>query len=140
MLEESFWCGNSVYQKEYEEIKHLVPLKGPSETLEGEVLKAVSGYYYDFYNNGFGNDKTVDEQRFLKVFAKKWGLGLREEFKVTTPYVSYKKSLDEVDGEQSKVDEAMETIAETFILEIHKKFKDKDFKLSKNEYDSRNFK
>jgi hypothetical protein len=34
----------------------LVPAMGKCETLEGELLRASSKIYYDFFNNGFGNN------------------------------------------------------------------------------------
>lgn len=48
--------------KRYDETQYkvlyerLVPESGKCETLEGELLRAVSRIYYDYTNNGFGNN------------------------------------------------------------------------------------
>jgi hypothetical protein len=49
--------GGGRYQTEYNELfERLVPTSGPCETLEGELLRASSRIYHDYYNNGFGNN------------------------------------------------------------------------------------
>jgi hypothetical protein len=34
----------------------LVPSEGPAKTVQGELLRAANKIYYDYYNNGFGNN------------------------------------------------------------------------------------
>lgn len=49
-------------EKRYDEAKYeklfaeLVPASGKCETFEGELLRAISKIYYDYTNNGFGNN------------------------------------------------------------------------------------
>jgi hypothetical protein len=46
----------------------LVPGSGSAETLEGEMLRAANRLYYDYYNNGFGNN-TSGAENFLRNFG-----------------------------------------------------------------------
>lgn len=49
-------------EKRYDEARYqalfdeLVPSQGECETFEGELLRAISKIYYDYTNNGFGNN------------------------------------------------------------------------------------
>lgn len=53
----TYWNNNGLHQSTYETLYGaLVPDNGACDTLEGEILRAISKVYYDFYNNGFGND------------------------------------------------------------------------------------
>jgi hypothetical protein len=57
MIPIAFWSGNHPLTPEYDRLfKALVPAEGPCDTLQGEILRASSRIYYDYYNNGFGND------------------------------------------------------------------------------------
>lgn len=54
-----YWGGNGKHQKEYELLhSELVPAMGMAETVEGEILRAISRIYHDYFNNGFGNNWT----------------------------------------------------------------------------------
>ena len=82
-LNKSYWanCGEerATYDRLY---AALVPSEGDCETIEGELLRAISKIYYDRYNNGFGNDmrgpvaflmehyKGKDFDRFLEDLAE----------------------------------------------------------------------
>jgi hypothetical protein len=54
------YCNKTgTYQKEYEILyTELVPSMDNADTLEGELLRAISSIYYDAYNNGFCNNKS----------------------------------------------------------------------------------
>jgi hypothetical protein len=55
----SYWNNTGTYQKEYEILySELVPSMDNADTLEGELLRAISSIYYDAYNNGFYNNKS----------------------------------------------------------------------------------
>lgn len=52
-LGKSYWDESGAYQKEYKELyDKLVPSSGSSETLHGELIRAISRLFYDYCNNG----------------------------------------------------------------------------------------
>lgn len=51
-----YWDNNGKYEKEAEKLMKLVPESGPAKTLKGEIFRAATKIYYDYYNNGFGNE------------------------------------------------------------------------------------
>ncbi len=57
MLKVSYWNNCGALQDSYLRLATtLIPNSGDCSTLEGELLRAVSKVYHDYYNNGFGND------------------------------------------------------------------------------------
>ncbi len=50
-----YWDKQGAYENEAKELAKLVPPSGPSKTLRGEIFRAATKIYYDYYNNGFGN-------------------------------------------------------------------------------------
>jgi hypothetical protein len=61
----------------------LVPNEGRADTLEGELLRAISRIHYDYLNNGFGNNwsgawrfidryhgTTENERRLIRPYAR----------------------------------------------------------------------
>ena len=61
-LGKSYWSNNGVYQKQYDELyEQLVPSSGESDTIHGEMIRAVSRLYYDFCNNG--NCNVIEIER-----------------------------------------------------------------------------
>lgn len=59
----------------------LVPGEGKCETVEGELLRAASRIYHDYYNNGFGNNWSGAYNYIDKHFGLK-----SPERKVLKPY------------------------------------------------------
>lgn len=56
-MEGTYWNGAGRFQADYDRLwGALVPLQGKTGTLEGECLRSVSRLYYEFYNNGGGNN------------------------------------------------------------------------------------
>lgn len=54
-----YWNNTGKYQAEYDKAwSELVPSSGSSEYVEGENLRAATRIYYDYFNNGFGNNLT----------------------------------------------------------------------------------
>lgn len=52
-LGKSYWDESGAYQKEYKELyDKLVPTSGSSETLHGELIRAISRLFYEYCNNG----------------------------------------------------------------------------------------
>ena len=48
-----YWNGEGAYEAEYQRLyDELVPASGRSNSFQGEVMRAVSRMYYEYYNNG----------------------------------------------------------------------------------------
>jgi len=63
--EGEYWDRSSKHYEEYEDLANeLVPGTGEADTLQGELLRMIGRLSYDYYNNGFGNNKEA-EARFL---------------------------------------------------------------------------
>jgi hypothetical protein len=49
----TYWCHHGRYEKTYHKLyAALVPDQGNCQTVEGEILRAISKLYYRFYNDG----------------------------------------------------------------------------------------
>ena len=60
--ENSYWCKNGKHKEWNTQLSKLVPLSGKCETLKGEIYRAAVKIYYDFFNNGFGNNWSAPAQ------------------------------------------------------------------------------
>jgi len=61
-----YWDNSSKYAPEYNDYwNELVPISGEANTLQGEVLRMMGRIMYDYFNNGFGNDRSM-EAEFLE--------------------------------------------------------------------------
>jgi RecJ-like exonuclease len=69
----SYWNNTGAYQTEYHELydKH-VPVSGACETLNGELIRAMSRLFYEYYNNGNGNAR---EDIYDTVTERCWSCG-----------------------------------------------------------------
>jgi hypothetical protein len=54
----SYWDNEGKYEADAAQLQQLVPDVGHSATFKGEVWRATVKIYYDYFNNGFGNDWT----------------------------------------------------------------------------------
>lgn len=55
----SYWDNSGKYQEIHDKFwEALITSFGPSEYVEGEHLRAIARIYYDYCNNGFGNNLT----------------------------------------------------------------------------------
>ena len=71
-MENSYWCGTGKYQEEYNTLqKALVPPIGEAPTRHGELLRSFSNYYYDYFNNGGGNNRYKEFRSSLQKFPIK---------------------------------------------------------------------
>lgn len=50
-----YWDNEGLYEAEAAQLQELVPVAGNCETLKGEIWRAATKIYHDYYNNGFGN-------------------------------------------------------------------------------------
>lgn len=62
----TYWNHTGKYQAEYDRLVKLMPGMGSSDTVAGELIRAVSRLGYDFYNNGMGNN-TSGALNFLRA-------------------------------------------------------------------------
>lgn len=59
ITKQSYWSGNGKHQVFYDvQFEALVPDMGKAPTKEGEMLRATSKLYYDYYNNGMCNNTS----------------------------------------------------------------------------------
>lgn len=78
-MENTYWNGKGKYSKEYKEMfDRLVPSRGDATTQIGQVLRACSNLYYEYYNNGNCN---VFEEEFVERHVCNYcgGTGLWDE-------------------------------------------------------------
>jgi hypothetical protein len=50
-----YWSNKGRFEAEAQELNLLVPSMGKADTFKGEVWRAATKIYYDYFNNGFGN-------------------------------------------------------------------------------------
>ena len=58
MRKECYWNNTGKYEEESNRLNELMPLAGNCETVAGELVRAYSKVYYDFNNNGMGNNTS----------------------------------------------------------------------------------
>jgi len=51
----SYWNNQGRYESDAEQLSLLVPPVGKCDTHKGEVWRAATKIYHDYFNNGFGN-------------------------------------------------------------------------------------
>lgn len=51
-----YWTEQGKYQAEADQLQTLLPPAGACATHKGEIWRAATKIYYDYFNNGFGND------------------------------------------------------------------------------------
>jgi len=54
-MQNTYWNNNGKYEAESTALQELVPGMGAADTHKGEVMRAASKIYYDYFNNGWGN-------------------------------------------------------------------------------------
>ena len=65
-MQSTYWNNQGTHQADYNRLVELMPMMGKSDTVAGELIRAVSKLGYDFYNNGMGNN-TSGAVNFLKA-------------------------------------------------------------------------
>ena len=69
-VDNAFW-----HMDEHEELRqnhqeawlHLVPDRGPAETIQGEILRLANALYYDHWNNGSCNSKVEEADKLVHL-------------------------------------------------------------------------
>lgn len=73
----NYWNQKGKNYKKYVKLwNELVPVEGTCKTVEGELLRAMTKIYWDYYNNGFGNNWS-GAFNFLKKYQE--AIGLKQE-------------------------------------------------------------
>ena len=69
MMKNTYWSGDGKYQTQFEKFsKELMPASGNCDTVAGEFIRAANKLYWDFYNNGMGNN-TSGALNFLERYG-----------------------------------------------------------------------
>ena len=77
MYEPTYWNHKGRYQKEYEILSEiLIPVSGNADTKQGQLLLAISNFYYERYNNGFFNSIGI-YTNYIRRYAKAKNLDIR---------------------------------------------------------------
>lgn len=110
----TFNNGSSPLSKDYDRLYGLlVPTSGKCASLEGEMLRASSKIYHDYYCNGFGNNWS-GAYNFLDTH-----LGLKAaERKLLKPYSKGKICRNISFDYNDKVAAVLEDIAERVVYHI----------------------
>jgi len=84
MSNNTYWNSNGKHQAAYQELSKLVPSSGPAGTVEGEMLRAATRLYYDYYNNGMINN-TSGAVNYLTRCDELFNLDIAEELEIVEP-------------------------------------------------------
>lgn len=103
---------------EYHELYNaLVPDSGAAKTIEGELLRAATRLYHDYFNNGFGNNVSGAEN-FIRTFGPR-ERAVVNALNVIHPYTRCDNS--ELDGNkraEQQVEIALDVIVDYVIRQI----------------------
>lgn len=84
MNDNTYWNNNGKHQADYELLANtIVPPSGNAGTYEGEMLRATTRLYYDYYNNGMANN-TSGAVKFLIEANDKFNLGIDHELELVS--------------------------------------------------------
>lgn len=81
MSNNTYWNSTGKHQAAYQELCKLVPSSGPAGTIEGEMLRAATRLYHDYYNNGMINN-TSGAVNYLIRCDELFDLELCEELEI----------------------------------------------------------
>jgi len=104
-LGKSYWDESGAYQKEYKELyDKLVPSSGSSETLHGELIRAISRLFWDYCNNGNCNaaEAKYKEMEYTCYDCGGSGVYTEEEIEEVEITPFYGKFLDLIQNSLEK--------------------------------------
>lgn len=117
----TYWEGNHPNQEDYNFFHNLlVPKEGHCSTREGEMLRAVSFIYYDYYNNGWINNWSGPLEYLKRFFSN-----LDSQ---TYQYLSRYRYGDnyEADMDDDKIQEMLNDLITSVIVYINSGLKSND--------------
>ena len=107
-----YWRGGG--DSEYQQLwNQLVPASGVAPTVEGELLRAASRLYYDWYNNGFGNN-TSGAANFIKNYGDYYTVA--RAIQTIEPYLRGNNS--DADSQSKLIERALEVIVDSVVAQI----------------------
>jgi hypothetical protein len=107
-----YWRGGG--DSEYQQLwNQLVPASGAAPTVEGELLRAASRLYYDWYNNGFGNN-TSGAANFIKNYGDYYVVA--RAIQTIEPYLRGNNS--DADSQSKSIERALEVIVDSVVAQI----------------------
>jgi hypothetical protein len=107
-----YWRGGG--DSEYQQLwNQLVPASGAAPTVEGELLRAASRLYYDWYNNGFGNN-TSGAANFIKNYGDYYTVA--RAIQTIEPYLRGNNS--DADSQSKSIERALEVIVDSVVAQI----------------------
>ena len=62
-----YFKNSGKYQQQFDNFKSLVPLYGKAATIEGEIYRAASNLYNDYYRCGFSNNCSGELNYLLQM-------------------------------------------------------------------------
>jgi hypothetical protein len=125
-MKNNYWNNKGKYQEQYDNAKfHLLPAYGKAPTIEGEILRAASNLYYDYFNNGFCNNCS-GEVNYLLL------LNIECSLNITNELLVIKKDAANVCYTENDFSIELESIVDNVMLYIMTKLgnysdNDKDF-------------
>jgi hypothetical protein len=70
----TYWNDKGKYQKEYDLLSEImIPMRGDSATKQGQLLRAISNFYHERYNNGHCNPIGV-YTKYIRKYCASHGL------------------------------------------------------------------
>lgn len=120
-IEPRYFFGNGKYQRELNQFSEvLVPSSGKCETIEGEILRAITNINWDCSNNGFCNNTTgalnflVEKLRTIN--CKFDGvIGLIEDIRPCVNHKRFYASDIEIEKAIPAIDDLLDIIVELII-------------------------
>jgi len=108
-MENTYWNKQGLYQAEYDDLINLMPASGNSDTVAGEMIRAVSRLAYDFYNNGMGNNTSgavnfldqkgvITREVYNTIYPHTTGAVYRGDYNGDRFQVAIEQAIDETVG------------------------------------------
>jgi hypothetical protein len=108
---QKYWGSGEPHHNEYSALfKKLVKPSGTSDTVEGELLRAANKIYYDYYNNGFGNNWSGP----LSFLVDHATFNMKKEESILDPYSTGKIS----GGDDPAIEAALDSLMDKVIAQI----------------------
>jgi len=110
MLEKTYWKNAGEHQGAANFLDELVPISGQAETLKGEIWRAATKIYYDFYNNGFGNNWTSPAS-FLIDFVPSLNQEIKDFFYMHGKGITVELSDEQMMLMEEMINEVVKTLS-----------------------------